>query len=425
MNEKNAYADKTALIIEDTSYYQLKLQTLLKKMGVGNLIIAKDGLEGVRKAIYYKPDIVLLDLSMPTVDGFEACHHIRLKKDKFTMPVLVISGEESRDTLEKMYELGANDYFEKPINEMEVTNRIAFYLDFADLYKKLSNIDRVIENDVTAARDFMSGILPDHETVCERFKEIGYDFSMFYQPSYYVGGDFWTCWPMENGDIFMTIMDISGHGVRAAFDCIEIMHSAYDIFSQLCSETEQDVDVSSYMNRVNEKLCEYLSLGQFCVGAALRFEADTGKITYVATGLPAIKLFRCKGHGSKVDFSGLSNVSYNEKVMDISCNGVPLGISTDNFDFSSGCIIMEEGDGICIMSDGIIEAVSGNHNKIMGRHGRFLPGERLVNYCLSTLAGSDSAKFVNDKTIEGFKNNGYDLQSDDITFATIIKNRKS
>ncbi len=399
------FANKTALVVEDTAYYRARFEHMLKTLGVGTVLTAKEGLQAVRKAVYYRPDIILLDLYMPTVDGFEACRRIRQKLNKFTTPILVISGEDNRANMDELYKMGVNDYFEKPIIEQEVINRIRFYLEFSSTFSHMRALDKAILSDLNTARSLMEHMLPDKDHVAPVVRNAGYDHHIIHRPSFHIGGDFWTVWPLENGDFFFTIMDISGHGIKAALETCEVM-----AISENLRDQNRHQDPGEYLTHLNAELCNSLRPGNFCVGGAFRFESGTGKITYAAAGIPEMKLFNRRGD--------------SESLQDISCNGLPMGISENDFTYQSGNIKLEEHEGLCVLTDGLIECFSPGHIHEPSIYGSMLPGERLLNMCLKNLPAETrppAASRVCRDILDQFTRNQYDLNNDDVTLTAFVR----
>ncbi len=101
-----------------------------------DIIYAKCGQEAIELFDKENPDLVILDLIMPNIDGFGVIEHIREKKKKKT-PIIVMSGMNEEDTIIKAFEMGVDDYVEKPvgINEMLVRTLRLLKLSFKDLKK--------------------------------------------------------------------------------------------------------------------------------------------------------------------------------------------------------------------------------------------------------------------------------------------------
>ena len=115
---------KTILIVEDT---ELNIDLLMQLLEADySLIVAKDGLEGVSKAQQYNPDLILMDISLPIMDGYEATRRIRATLT--STPIIGLSAHAMSGDAEKAKEAGCNDYLTKPVNEHLLLQKLNQYL---------------------------------------------------------------------------------------------------------------------------------------------------------------------------------------------------------------------------------------------------------------------------------------------------------
>ena len=114
---------KKILIADDEAYIRELLLTTLE-VGDYTILTAKDGQEALKKACDEKPNLILLDIGMPILDGFEVCK--RLKSDPETKSITIVMltalGQESEKA--KGFEMGADDYFVKPFSPMALLDKI-------------------------------------------------------------------------------------------------------------------------------------------------------------------------------------------------------------------------------------------------------------------------------------------------------------
>lgn len=108
------------LLIEDEEGFREFIQMYLEKRGY-KVIVAGNGIEGLKKANYIKPDIILLDIEMPGLDGFEVCKEIR---KKMNIPVVFISCRNEVMDKVKCFQIGGDDYLTKPFDFAELEARI-------------------------------------------------------------------------------------------------------------------------------------------------------------------------------------------------------------------------------------------------------------------------------------------------------------
>lgn len=87
-------------------------------------VTAKDGQEAIRVALQEKPDLILLDVMMPNMNGFEACKHIRASAEIGTTPIIMVTTRAEEKNIEIGYQSGCNDYIAKPFNKVEMIAKI-------------------------------------------------------------------------------------------------------------------------------------------------------------------------------------------------------------------------------------------------------------------------------------------------------------
>ncbi|MDD6211043.1 MAG: response regulator [Bacteroidales bacterium] len=112
------------LIAEDTQYNYMLLEVILKKYY--RLLHAHDGVEAVSMYEKHKPDIILMDVKMPEMDGFEATQQIRMLSPD--VPIIVISAFTFDSDIKRMYDAGCNDYVTKPVDSLKLRALISKYL---------------------------------------------------------------------------------------------------------------------------------------------------------------------------------------------------------------------------------------------------------------------------------------------------------
>ncbi len=131
----------TILIIEDS----IDLVELLKRRfeSEHNLYYTQDGSEGIRLSKELKPDIILLDVNLPRVNGFDVLKEIRVADSARKIVVLMITGLSDPDNIVKALSLGADDYIIKPFNLMELSARIKSHLTIKHLQRQIVGVERL------------------------------------------------------------------------------------------------------------------------------------------------------------------------------------------------------------------------------------------------------------------------------------------
>jgi DNA-binding response OmpR family regulator len=114
---------KKILVVEDEADIAENIKARLT-LDHYNVVLAGDGKTGVEKARKEKPDLVILDVMMPLVNGFEACKILKQDNETRHIPILILTALPHVDDVEKAYEMGANDFLNKPFTNDRLLQKI-------------------------------------------------------------------------------------------------------------------------------------------------------------------------------------------------------------------------------------------------------------------------------------------------------------
>jgi DNA-binding response OmpR family regulator len=121
-------ADKKILLVDDSSTTLLMEEMLFREHTGYGLVMARDGQEAVQKAIAEKPNLILMDVIMPKMNGFEACREMRKHATLQRVPIIMVTSRGESYHVEQGFESGCNDYVTKPINGAELIEMVNGYL---------------------------------------------------------------------------------------------------------------------------------------------------------------------------------------------------------------------------------------------------------------------------------------------------------
>jgi DNA-binding response OmpR family regulator len=114
---------KKILLVDDAETILMMERMILNKAGYV-LITAKDGQEAVTKATTERPDLILMDVVMPKMNGFEACKQLRENDTTKGIPIILVTTRGEAESVESGYKSGCDDYVTKPINGLEVLTKV-------------------------------------------------------------------------------------------------------------------------------------------------------------------------------------------------------------------------------------------------------------------------------------------------------------
>lgn len=147
------------LIVDDNRVNLRLLQEILEDEGFVTQCI-NESTKVIEAAIIFKPDIILLDIMMPVLDGFEVCKLIKQNSELYNIPVIMITAKTESTDLKRALELGAFDYIKKPVDEIEVIARIYSAYNYKTINDKLREM---------AIRDGLTGLY-NHTFLLELFQ---------------------------------------------------------------------------------------------------------------------------------------------------------------------------------------------------------------------------------------------------------------
>jgi CheY-like chemotaxis protein len=158
------------------------------------------------------PDLILLDVMMPGIDGYEVC--LRLKNDEQTssIPVIFLTAMDHVEDEAKGFEIGAADYIMKPVNPTILAARVATHIALNDQRKLLADALEMVTHSINYASRIQRSILPDLDVLSPTME----DFFVLWEPRDVVGGDIYWCDSWGDG-LLIILADCTGHGVPGAF----------------------------------------------------------------------------------------------------------------------------------------------------------------------------------------------------------------
>lgn len=317
---------RTLLVVDDDSE---NIQIVHSILGSNYKIrVATDGLKALELATLEPfPGLILLDVIMPQMDGYEVCS--RLKADSRTrdIPVIFLTGKTDVADEARGFEAGAVDYIHKPFSPPIVTARIRTHLVLRDAHETVARQLSAINSELELARQVQLAILP-REVPCLR----GLDIAARYLPMASVAGDFYDFLPIDEQRVGMLIADVSGHGLAAAL-IASMLKTALAAQSAIASDPAQ------VLSRLNQAMCGKFQT-HYVTAVYLYIDLEKNTAIYAGSAHQPLLLWHAK----------------TGKATEYSENGFMLGPFPEST-YSALTFSLEKGDKIVLLTDGIVEAM--------------------------------------------------------------------
>ena len=266
------------LVVDDTPSNIQSLAATLKPAGY-QVLVATNGQQALDVMAKVRPDLILLDIMMPVMDGFEACAQIKANAEWHDIPIIFLTAKTETADLVKGFELGAVDYVNKPFNAHELMARVHTHLTVDRLRTSVSEKNAALEKaqaqmsaELDLARAMQVAILPSRFPVAP-----GCDGSARMLPATTMGGDFYDFIELPGGRIGLVMADVSGKGVPAAF----FMAVARTNLNALAVTASGPADC---LQRTNDVLLTQNPMDLFVTVFYAVFDPATGSLAYANGG---------------------------------------------------------------------------------------------------------------------------------------------
>ncbi|MBY6260548.1 response regulator [Azospirillum sp. 412522] len=330
-------ADARVLIVDDNRINRHLLLALLERGGITLIEQAEDGQDALTRMERFKPDLVLLDLMMPQMDGFEMCRRLRADPRWKSLPVLVQSSLNRAEDRARAFAAGATDYVAKPINAEELLARVGIHLRKRAMLRDLERYHSRRETELELARAMQARMLPGPDRLAELEEATGIAVQAHFAPSSELGGDFWGIERLPDGRVTVYLVDFSGHGVGAALNTFRL-----DAICRQIGST--DMTPAGFLAAVNRRLCGLLPSGQFATMLTGLIDPVAGVFHYASAGSTAPMMWHPGdeaprlGDGSGLPLGLLPSASYDSRQL-------PMPPGARLFLYSDAAIEIPTGDG--------------------------------------------------------------------------------
>lgn len=325
------------LVADDNSTDRLILSSLLTSLGY-HVLVADDGVAAVNAYPDYRPDIVLMDVLMPNMDGYEATERIKAIAGDTFVPVIFITSLQEADSLARCLDAGGDDFISKPFNRIILQAKINAF-----------NRMRLMHHTVTQQRDEIarhnSFMMREQEAAKRVFDKVAHagcldapNIQYALSPMSVFHGDIALAGVGPSDNLVVLLADFTGHGLNAAIGAMPMAQTFYSML-------DKGFSLREIVRELNSKMVEMLPGGVFCCAALADVDFQTRTLHFWNGGLPDCALYRPK----------------SRTITRLPSTHLPLGIvSGQKFCDNLEVHALEQGDRLFLWSDGIHEATDEN-----------------------------------------------------------------
>ncbi|MDF1643042.1 MAG: SpoIIE family protein phosphatase [Pseudomonadales bacterium] len=322
--KKNSF--NTILIVDDISSNRVLLRKMLTHLGF-ETIEATNGQEAIELFRTSSPDLILMDINMPVMNGYEASTAIKAMAGENHVPIIFVTALSANLSLTEALQSGGDDYVNKPIDLRILESKIAAHLRIRELNQKILNHNQELLYEQETIEHFFNKALSQSH-LDPRY--INYHLS----PMSAFNGDILLAEKGPNGSLYLMLGDFTGHGLRAAMGTLPVTQTFFPL-------AQQGTSIGDIAAQLNQQLLDVMPVDMFCAATLVELDQTGKRLTIWAGGMPDLYW---------VDPTGELKGTIHSQHM-------PLGILPDQqFNRSSETLFPEEGDQLYLYSDGIIEA---------------------------------------------------------------------
>jgi phosphoserine phosphatase RsbU/P len=384
-------AQPRILVVDDNddNLYTLKLHLDLE--GYTEVDTARDGEEAIARLKTDAFDLVLLDVMMPKVDGFQVLAWLKDQARLRDLPVIMISALTEMNSMARCIELGAVDYLLKPFNPVLLKARLGATLEKKRLRDEIDAHLARLQEELDAARRLQMAMVP--QSFPPPSADFPIDLCASMEPAREVGGDLYDFFVTEDGMLCFLVGDVSGKGMAAALFMARtksLIRIATDLMRSRDGPSAAPAEIIA---RVNRELCQNNGDMMFVTLFFAMLRPSNGEVEFCNAGHNAP--YRLNGQGLAPIEGG---------------KGIILGIRPDAV-YATGRSSLAPGESIYVFTDGVTEAAN--------LEGELFAEARLESVLRAASGCASAAAIVKSvgEAVRGFV--GTALPSDDITMLTV------
>ncbi len=376
------------LVADDSTTDREIIETMLADMGHHSLIV-DNGAALLTAFDQFQPDIVLLDVIMPIMNGLETARQIKAKSGEYFVPVIFLTSLDQDDFIEQCLDAGGDDFLSKPVNPRVLRAKMLAFERMQTMQNsliahrnQLSQHHQQIVNEQSIAKHVYDAITGKGQLDCGTIRYHMSSHAIF-------NGDVLLASIRPNGNLMVLLGDFTGHGLPAALGAIPLASSFYNMIATGFSQTD-------ILRELNEKMHAMLPRGLFCCAFCIEVDFTRQQLSVWNGGQP----------------TGYFLPHDQQKPVPLPSTSLPLGIDIGE-KFSEECTQLNftEQDRLIIWTDGIFDSRNAQGERFNQNH---------LNQLMEDLPPGDKSQFF-DKLLNLVRHHlGEDQNTDDISLVEIL-----
>ncbi|MES2940576.1 MAG: SpoIIE family protein phosphatase [Pseudomonadota bacterium] len=267
------------LVVDDNEMNRDMLSRRLKRQGF-SVDMAENGQQALDALAAQPFDLVLLDIMMPVLNGYDTLERLKADEALRHIPVIMITAVDDTESVARCIEMGAEDHLPKPFNPSILRARI----DSALAKKRLRDREQVyaksLERELAIGRQIQASFLP------ESLPQVaGWELAARFQPARQVAGDFYDAFQLPDGRLGLVVADVCDKGVGAALFMALFRSLVRVLATQNCADPVADKVLVGTLGSINDYIAHTHSRANMFATLFLGvLSPDTGALRYVNAG---------------------------------------------------------------------------------------------------------------------------------------------
>ncbi|MGS2720595.1 ATP-binding SpoIIE family protein phosphatase [Paraglaciecola aestuariivivens] len=334
------------LVVDDDTLNRFLLIHMLEQQGYLDTFEAENGAEAIELVKRIKPDLILLDIVMPEVNGFEVASAVKKIAGSIYLPIIFMTAFEEEETLARCLEVGGDDFVAKPFDKVILAAKIRAHARTRLLSKKAHEQNKQLSfyrNSIEREHKIVEHIFANALSINQSYTQY-LDYCL--NPASDFNGDLFLANASPTGGLYFLIGDFTGHGLASAIGALPVSQT-------FLTMSKKGLSLMEMAETINQTLLMLLPDDMFFAAALVEINSAGNKIDVWNGGMPNLLIQNQQGQIVKRFISRHMSLGILEK---------------HEFEAEVERYEMRKGERLIAFSDGLVE-IENPENQMLGEHG--------------------------------------------------------